>query len=90
MITTFRRSSTAAPLKLPKRRTDRGRRAGLPPFIDGGPIEALGLATSSPLQESLPPFIDGGPIEASTSHTTCRNQGFLPPFIDGGPIEALS
>ncbi len=58
----------------------------LPPFIDGGPIEALLVAAAT---TGLPPFIDGGPIEAGQSHRGYHAGADLPPFIDGGPIEAL-
>ena len=39
--------------------------APLPPFIDGGPIEARNEDRGRGARRDLPPFIDGGPIEAT-------------------------
>ena len=61
----------------------------LPPFIDGGPIEAAGAKIR--MSHRTEPFrrsSTAAPLKLRLRMSALARTWILPPFIDGGPIEA--
>ena len=63
----FRPSRRAAPLKQISKNKGASGDAMIPPFSEGGPIEALDQPVDGRSEIRIPPFSEGGPIEAGPS-----------------------
>gem|GEM_PF-6107776 len=69
----FRRSLTAAPLKLELGHQQAPDPWVFPPFTNGGPIEAIACLLVAKLASAFPPFTNGGPIEANPATMSRRS-----------------